>query len=102
ECMDEVIRHIASVTRFTLIAIIALRPAEKTLADGRNAHISLHDAAWWVDKLGEFFTVTEDCEQNGELLVVCDARLHIVMTPEMKEYKKEHPDRRVLVVNGRC
>ena len=31
--------------------VIGMMPAKKTLADGRNAHLSLHTQAEWVEKL---------------------------------------------------
>ncbi|NIV37196.1 MAG: hypothetical protein GWN58_49560, partial [Anaerolineae bacterium] len=39
ECLDDVLDDLKRVTRGTLFLVVATRPASKTLADGRNAHL---------------------------------------------------------------
>lgn len=56
ECIDAVLTHLQALTRKILIAVIATRPAVKTLADGRNAHVLLMTPMQWFDKLSERFT----------------------------------------------
>lgn len=40
-----------------VILKIALTPAQKTLPDGRNAHILLQPASWWREQLCQYFQV---------------------------------------------
>ena len=55
--LDDVLAHLASLTQRKLFVDVCTRPAAKTLPDGRNAHLSLHDAAWWKAKLSGWFDV---------------------------------------------
>jgi hypothetical protein len=52
--LDAVIGDMRSLCRDALI-IVDTKKAVKVLADGRNAHVSLHSAAWWQDRLGRHF-----------------------------------------------
>ena len=73
ECVNTVIRHIHDLTGQLAIFSISLRPAAKTLEDGRNAHISLHGADWWRSYLKKYFCVAESYVDSvrQELLAVC-------------------------------
>jgi hypothetical protein len=51
ECLDEVIEHIASLGTRGFYFIIASRPANKRLPDGRNAHLIQKGAAYWQKDL---------------------------------------------------
>ena len=59
ECIDAVVDHLAELTRYHLLAIIALSPAKKLLPDGRNAHVTLKRPDWWVSKLRRRFILLE-------------------------------------------
>lgn len=59
EHIDDVLSHVESLTKKAAIFGIALIPAKKTLADGRNAHISLYPQEWWLEKLKEHFTIVK-------------------------------------------
>lgn len=60
ECIEPVIQHIHSLTKHIAIFIISLRPAGKTLPDGRNAHINVRAQDWWLSWLRKYFIVIED------------------------------------------
>jgi len=47
ELVMNVLREIRRLTKRTAFFVIALHPASKTLADGRNAHLSLHAQETW-------------------------------------------------------
>jgi Methyltransferase domain len=49
--LDNVLRHLRSLTKKGIFLVIALTPARQILSDGRNAHISLHPSKWWLRKL---------------------------------------------------
>jgi hypothetical protein len=38
--------------------IVACYPAKKILPDGRNAHLSVHEPDWWIEKIKETFSNT--------------------------------------------
>jgi hypothetical protein len=59
ELIDNVLDHILSVTNKKLLFSISTIPAKKFLADGRNAHLSLQDSHWWLEKLSKNFRVVE-------------------------------------------
>jgi uncharacterized Rossmann fold enzyme len=55
ESIDAVIKHLASKTRRICFMEIATRSAHKFLSDGRNAHLIIKDATWWVSLLQRHF-----------------------------------------------
>jgi len=57
EHIAAVLEHIQSVARKGVFFNVGTAPAEKTLADGRNAHISLHPAYWWFNLLTAYFDI---------------------------------------------
>lgn len=73
ERLDAVLAHIASVMQVVGLLAISTIPANKTLSDGRNAHISLHPREWWLAKLAEVFQIIatlDDPEMRPEKQVV--------------------------------
>ncbi len=59
ECdLDDVLAHMAGLCRHALI-VVDTRPAKHTLPDGRNAHVTLHEHAWWRERLGRHFAHLE-------------------------------------------
>ena len=50
-CVEEVLDHMEKLTRRLLFVGISLRPAGKTLPDGRNTHLTVQPAAWWLWRL---------------------------------------------------
>ena len=71
ECVDAVIQHISDLTERLAIIIVSLRPAQKTLADGRNAHISLQKPEWWLSKLRRHFVISESHVTAFDLTAIC-------------------------------
>ena len=69
ECLDAVLEHIASVTRKIAYLAIASDEAEKTLPDGRNAHLIVQPAEWWLSKVGEYMTIErQKIVENGVMV----------------------------------
>lgn len=58
-CIISVIDHIASLAEKAVYLNIATRPAQRTLTDGRNAHLLIKEPYWWFDTLREFFDITD-------------------------------------------
>lgn len=56
-----VIDHLKSLAREALFVVIATRPSNKTLTDGRNAHLIVQTAEWWEQTfVWEGFAVQPD------------------------------------------
>ncbi len=49
--LGAVIDHLRGLTQKALFAVVATRPANKHLSDGRNAHLILKDGVWWTRTL---------------------------------------------------
>lgn len=49
--LDNVLEHIRSLARKAVFAVIATRPANKVMSDGRNAHLIVEDREWWTTRL---------------------------------------------------
>ena len=70
EFLDAVLTRIANLSRRITFMTISTVPADKVLADGRNAHINLHDARWWRAKLDNFFDIAQWNDPGHELMIV--------------------------------
>ena len=70
ECLDDVLDDLKRVTRKLGFFVIATRPANKTLPDGRNAHLIQEDADWWLPKLRSRFDVSQVKQMSGEFAVI--------------------------------
>ena len=55
QSIDAVLNDIKNLTDKFCYLVIDLQPAVKKLSDGRNAHILLAPADWWVNKLNQLF-----------------------------------------------
>ncbi len=65
--ISAILLHLRSLACMALFAVVSLRPAEKTLSDGRNAHILLRDAAWWAEQFkAAGFTIRAQDEHRRE------------------------------------
>lgn len=63
-CVDAVIDHLAILTEKVLFAVISTVATAKTLSDGRQAHVSLHDREWWRAALAQRFDLGREFEIN--------------------------------------
>ena len=71
ELLDAVLDDLQRVTLGIGVITVCCRPAKKTLADGRNAHLIVQPAEWWEDKLKSRFVI----EQQSPLYDVSDGSL---------------------------
>lgn len=46
-CLRAVLGHLGELARKAIFLVIATRPSNKTLTDGRNAHLILETETWW-------------------------------------------------------
>lgn len=51
DCLASVLAHLRRLTQKALFLVVALDPANKTLRDGRNAHLIQETPAWWQTML---------------------------------------------------
>ena len=53
--LDESLKLMQTKFQRSAFLIIACYPAKKTLEDGRNAHLTVENCAWWMDKIQRQF-----------------------------------------------
>lgn len=58
DMLDNVLKHIANLSLRAVFLVISIVPAQKKLPDGRNAHLSVHSADWWRERLEKLFIVS--------------------------------------------
>ncbi len=64
ELVLDVLADLRRLTLETALLVINTGPAVKTLADGRNAHISMHPPDWWMERITDKgFRVTGHFEE---------------------------------------
>jgi 2-polyprenyl-3-methyl-5-hydroxy-6-metoxy-1,4-benzoquinol methylase len=51
EYIHETLKHLRSLARKGLYAVISLSPANLVLSDGRNAHLIVEPPLWWLERL---------------------------------------------------
>lgn len=77
ECIDDVLGHIAACATKAAYFVIDVLPAQKTLPDGRNAHLLVKDPEWWCNKLEETFRLLsfefpdENSTGRGRFVFAC-------------------------------
>jgi 2-polyprenyl-3-methyl-5-hydroxy-6-metoxy-1,4-benzoquinol methylase len=74
ELLGEVLDHLKQLTKVKGFFIIAARPANKTLPDGRNAHLIIEDARWWLNALWDKFKIVGFQDQIDQFLVIVEAK----------------------------
>jgi len=75
ECIDDVLDDLKRVTRKAGFFVIANRPAKKTLADGRNAHLIQEGREWWVPRLSQRFGIHQVEGTETEIVVIVRPRV---------------------------
>ena len=70
ECLSQVLEHLAALTNKVIFFDIACRPANKVLADGRNAHILQEPPMWWLNQLNPYFDAHSFQTYNGGFVLV--------------------------------
>lgn len=74
DCLDDVLAHLRILCKKAIFLSVATRPARKTLADGRNAHLIIESGQWWFNKISEFFIVKSYNHQDGEVWFICQKK----------------------------
>lgn len=64
--LPAVLDHLFRIAELGAYLVIATRPANAILGDGRNAHLIVKPAAWWIDKLkASGWTIGQVQEREG-------------------------------------
>jgi len=71
EHLNSVLHHIRKLARRGVVLTVCTKEAKKTLADGRNAHLSVHPASWWYPKLREQYGEVAYFSGNPTHFAVC-------------------------------
>ena len=75
ELVENVLSELRRLTKKVALLVINTGPAKKTLADGRNAHISMHPEYWWMDRIkAAGFEITDhfdDGQGSSTFGVIC-------------------------------
>jgi hypothetical protein len=94
DCLDDVLLHLRSKVKKRLLFAISLRPAGKALADGRNAHLIVESAEWWLERLAPYFRVLETIETGRRELAGIAKPVSIVGAIKsvgvMKDERNDH------------
>lgn len=79
EHLDAFLDLLVAKTKFQAYLVISLVPAKQLLPDGRNAHLIVEPAEWWLKKLVEKYGFVQTSEMTPkELIVICNGRLEHV------------------------
>ena len=70
ELLDNVLSHISQLMQVGGFMHPCLVEAGLILKDGRNAHLIVEDADWWLDKLSKFFTLEKVLYRTDKHLAV--------------------------------
>ena len=66
--VDNTISFISSITQKAAYFTISTRLSKKSLPNGQNAHITVHDETWWTEKLEKHFVIIDlEITRKGEL-----------------------------------
>lgn len=57
ECLDDLLDDLKRCVKKVGFFIVATRPAQKILEDGRNAHLIQNDFDWWLPKFESRFKI---------------------------------------------
>ena len=71
EFLDDVIADLRRLTKKVAFLVIACRPANRHLDDGRNAHLIVEPPDWWLKKIGGTFEVFSQHVDPDNLMILC-------------------------------
>jgi hypothetical protein len=74
EFTDAVLDDLQRLTKKVCFLNIATREAKKTLPDGRNAHLVVQPAAWWISKIEPRFKILEMSSNEGEITALLEPK----------------------------
>jgi FkbM family methyltransferase len=100
DCIDDVLDDLCRITQKVALITVATRPAVKTLADGRNAHLTIKPFSWWRESFLARFDVVDVLEEEGNEFTLILKALHAedvdlssfrLPRPEVQTASKQKP-----------
>jgi len=70
ECLGSVLNHMKILTRKLGFLVIATRPAQKNLPDGRNAHLIQKPSDWWLKRIEALWNVSQWEPSREEIIAI--------------------------------
>ncbi len=70
DCLYSVLDDIRSIARSAVFLVVATRLAQKTLSDGRNAHLIVERAEWWLPKIMDRWHIRYFRDAGGEFVCI--------------------------------
>ena len=70
DCLDDVLDDLQRVTKQILFTKVCIVPAFTMLPDGRNAHLIVKAARWWLERLWDRFNLI-NCMVDSTNIVAC-------------------------------
>jgi 2-polyprenyl-3-methyl-5-hydroxy-6-metoxy-1,4-benzoquinol methylase len=75
DCLNDVLEHIASLTKRLAYLVISNAKHGKTLPDGRYSHLIVKPAHWWLKRLGTVFGsvqyVQVAADEHNDMTFIC-------------------------------
>lgn len=65
-CLEAVLSDIRALARWMAFLVIATRPSDKFLADGRNAHLIVEPMPWWQTRLLDAGFLIREARDNSQ------------------------------------
>lgn len=75
ELIDNVLKHLASLTKRLGYLSASTKEAKKILSDGRNAHLIVQPSEWWREKISEYFHIKHTIENPPHVVFVVEPKL---------------------------
>ena len=82
--LQSVLKQIKDYDAKVVFFVIATRPANAVLADGRNAHLIVEKPKWWCDELDDYFGAYEVEYIEGDVWPPVDHAKRMVVCFEKK------------------
>ncbi len=74
EFIGDVLDHLNTLVIKRGFFVISTRQAHKHLPDGRNAHLIVEDARWWLNALWDRFNIVGFQDLKEEILVIVEPK----------------------------
>lgn len=72
EYLDAVLDDLMRVVKRVGFFVIDTQPAQKVLADGRNAHLIQEGGAWWIPRILERFRIVQYMDKRTKLIFLVE------------------------------
>lgn len=88
ELLENVVADLKEKSLSHLFLVVATRPAKKTLADGRNAHLIIQDIDAWMPTLSKGWAVLEVKDFGGEFAILLTRKDGAFKWPSLGRFRK--------------